>query len=183
MNRIYSYKIAILLVIIGALNWGFTAFNLNIVDIASKKINFLFSINFPFDKVIYIIIALSAIKIFKRDTFLPFLGKTIMPASVISLKENKFNKDKITIHVKPNSKVVYWAAKKLKEDKPSVWDAYDDYSNSGVVMSNGKGVAVLKLEKGSGYLAPWKDKFIPPHVHYRYETRPGKFSRLETVYY
>ena len=183
MGKIYQYKIAIFLVIIGAFNWGLTAFNFNVVEIISNKINTLLNTQFQFDKIIYIVIALAAFKIYKRDTFLPFLGKTVIPTSVIPLKNNKYQQDEVKIHVKPNSKVIYWAAKKLKEDKPSVWDAYDDYSNSGVVMSDNKGIAILKLQKGSGYLVPWKDKFINPHVHYRYEMNPGKFSRIETVYY
>ena len=106
-----------------------------------------------------------------------------MPSSVIPLKKNKYQSDTVKIHVKPNSKVVYWAAKKLDSDNHSVWKAYDDYSNSGVVMSDNNGVAILKLQKGSGYIVPWGNKQIPPHVHYRYELKPGKFSRIETVKY
>ena len=92
--------------------------------------------------------------------------------------------DTVKIKVPPNTKVLYWAAKKLDSDHHIVWKAYDDYSNSGVVMSDNKGIATLKLLKGSGYIVPWgKGKYIPPHVHYRYELSPGKFGRLETVYY
>ena len=90
----------------------------------------------------------------------------------------------IKINVQPNSKVIYWAAKKLDSNHHSVWKAYDDYSNSGVVMSDKNGVAILKLQKGSGYIVPWgRGKYIPPHVHYRYEIKPSMFSRIETVYY
>ena len=125
-----------------------------------------------------------AIKVAKRDTFLPFLGKTVMPTSVIPLRENKYQDDTIKIKVKPNSKVIYWITKKLDSNNHNVWKAYDDYSNSGVVMADKNGVAILKLQKGSGYMVPWGgEKYIPPHVHYRYEIKPSKFSRIETVFY
>ena len=49
-------------------------------------------------------------------------------------------------------------------------------------MSDNEGKAILKLQKGSGYIVPG-GKYIPPHVHYRYETKPGKLTRIETVFY
>ena len=183
MKSFVIKKFAMILVILGALNWGLTALNFNIVQIASNYLNTLLQTKIPFDRVIYLIIAVASFKLMERDVFLPFLGKTVIPSSVIPLKKNKYQEHTVKVHVKPNSKVIYWAAKKLDSDNHIVWKAYDDYSNSGVVMSNKKGVAELKLQKGSGYVVPWGNKKIPPHVHYRYEVKPGKFSRIETVYY
>lgn len=183
MKSFVIKKFAMILVILGALNWGLTALDFNIVKIASQYLNKLLQTNIPFDRVIYLIIAVSSFKLMERDVFLPFLGKTVIPSSVVPLKKNKYQNDTIKVHVKPNSKVMYWAAKKLDNDNHIVWKAYDDYSNSGVVTSDKNGVAILKLKKGSGYVVPWGNKKIPPHVHYRYEVKPGKFSRIETVYY
>ena len=184
MSKVYLHKLAITLIIVGAINWGLVAVNINLVTIINDYINNLVGYKTNIDKIIYVIIAFAAIKVMKRDTFLPFLGKTIMPTSVIPLKKNKYQNDTVKIHVQPNSKVIYWAAKKLDSNNHSVWKAYDDYSNSGVVMSDKNGVAILKLQKGSGYMVPWGGgKYVPPHVHYRYEIKPSKFSRLETVYY
>ena len=183
MGKIYTKKYALILVIVGAINWGAFAFGYNFVELLKDQVDLFFNSNTQIDKVIYILIALAAFKLMNRDTYLPFLGKTVMPTAVIPLKENKNQQDTITIKVQPNSKVIYWAAKKLNNDNHIVWDAYDDYSNSGVVMSDSSGVAKLKLQKGSGYLVPWGNKKIPPHLHYRYELKPGKFSRIETVYF
>ena len=183
MKKFFRQKMAMILVILGALNWGLTALNFNVVKFFSLQINTLFNTNIPLDKVIYLIIAVASFQLMKRDVFLPFLGKTVIPPSVIPLKKNKYQTDTVKIHVKPNSKVIYWAAKKLDSNKHNVWKAYDDYSNSGVVMSDKNGVAILKLQKGSGYVVPWGNKQIPPHVHYRIELKPGKLSRIETIYY
>lgn len=183
MGKVYLHKLALTLIIIGAINWGLVAFNINLVTIINDYINNLVGYQTNIDKLIYLIIAFAAIKVMKRDTFLPFLGKTVMPTSIIPYKKNKYNKDSVKIHVQPNAKVIYWAAKKLDSENYNVWKAYDDYSNSGVVMSDKNGKAVLKLQKGSGYIVPWGNKYIPPHVHYRFELKPGKLSRIETVYY
>ena len=172
-----------ILVILGALNWGLTALNFNVVNFFNVQINRLLNTNIQLDKVIYLIIAIASFQLMKRDVFLPFLGQTVIPPSVIPLKKNKYQTDTVKIHVKPNSKVIYWATKKLDSNKNSVWKAYDDYSNSGVVMSDKNGVAILKLQKGSGYIVPWGNKYIPPHVHYRIELSPGKLGRIETIYY
>mgnify|MGYP001212936853 CR=1 FL=1 len=183
MKKNFFYKnILFLVVIIGSVNWGLTVFDFNLVEYLSKFINNTLNSNYPIDKVIYILIALAGLKLIKRDIFLPFLGKTVIPTTVVPIKENKYKKDKVTINIQPNSKVMYWAAKKMKTEKEKVWDAYDDYSNSGVTQSDNNGKAVLLLEKGSGYIVPG-GRYIKPHVHYRYEKRPGMFSRIETVYY
>jgi len=182
MKKFYKHKLALLLVIAGALNWGLVVFNINLVKLSSDYLNHLTGINFNFDKIIYVTIAVAGLYLSNRDSFLPFLGKTVIPTSVIPLKTNRFQDDSVTIKVKPNSKVIYWAAKKSKENNPDVWSAYDDYMNSGVIMSDRYGKAILKLQKGSGYIVPG-GKYIKPHVHYRYERKPGKLSRIETVFY
>lgn len=175
-------NIAMWLVIIGSFNWGLSVVKINLVQIVNDYVNKLVNKETNIDKAVYIIIAIAGLYLIKRDNFLPFLGKTVIPPSVIPLKQNKFQEDSVTVNVKPNSKVIYWAAHKTTDNKLSVWDAYGDYSNSGVIMSDNNGTAILKLMKGSGYIVPG-GKYISPHVHYRYELKPGKLSRIETVYY
>ena len=183
MGKVRLHMVALALVIIGALNWGLTAFNMNLVEKLSNYINGLLLTNYPIDKIIYIVVALAGIKLINRDAFLPFLGKTVIPPALVPLSENKHRSDVVTVRVKPNTKVMYWAAKKMDSNNYSYRKAYGDYSNSGVVMSDSNGVAKLKLQKGSGYMVRRGMKYIPPHVHYRYEHKPGKFSRIETVFY
>lgn len=182
MGKFYKHKLAMLLVIAGALNWGLSIININLVKLLNDYLDNIIGTNSNLDKIIYITIAVAGLYLSNRDSFLPFLGKTVIPPSVIPLKTNKFQEDTVEINVKPNSKVIYWATKKSKDNKPDVWTAYDDYSNSGVVMSDKYGKAILKLQKGTGYIVPG-GKYIPPHVHYRFELKPGKLSRIETVYY
>ena len=72
-------------------------------------------------------------------------------------------------------------AKKTKKDG-CVMKAYDDYSNSGVVMEK-NGIVKLKVIKGSGYFVP-SGKFIKPHVHYRILNKTnGMMGPIRTVYY
>ena len=52
-----------------------------------------------------------------------------------------------------------------------------------VLLCLAKMALPLKLQKGSGYIVPWGNKYIPPHLHYRYEIKPSKFSRIETVFF
>jgi len=181
-KKIYKHKLAMILVIAGALNWGLSIINVNVVKMLNDYLDNLIGTTSHLDKLLYVTIAVAGLYLSKRDSFLPFLGKTVIPPSVIPLKTNRFQEDTVVIKVKPNTKVIYWAAKKSKNDKPDVWSAYDDYMNSGVVMSDKTGRAILKLQKGSGYIVPG-GKYIPPHVHYRYEHKPGKLSRIETVFY
>lgn len=181
-KNFYFKNIYLLVVIVGAINWGLSVLDINVVDYLSKTLNQIIGIDFQFDTIIYLFIAISGIKLLSRNNFLPFLGKTVVPTSLVPIKNNKFNKEKVVVKVKPNSKVMYWAAKKMKDEKQIVWKAYDDYENSGVTIADKNGNATLILEKGSGYIVPG-GKYIKPHVHYRYELSPGMFSEIKTHYY
>jgi hypothetical protein len=89
---------------------------------------------------------------------------------------------KITINVSPNTKVAYWSAKSTEKQLPTVEEAYDDYSNSGVVMSDSNGKATIVFNKGSGYIVP-NGRFIDKHVHYReLSDEWGMMGPVQTVY-
>ena len=185
MNYYTFRMILITIVIIGAINWGFTAMNFNLVEKLSIWLNQLFNSNISFDKIIYILVALSAIWIAtKRSTWLPFLGKAAIPTSLLPLKENKLEGKEIIIDIKtiPNKKIAYWAAIDKGPESP-VKEAYDELQNSGVVMSDDKGNAKLRIIEGNSYIVPSGRK-IPKHVHYRVlDLEYGLASRVETVYY
>jgi uncharacterized membrane protein YuzA (DUF378 family) len=160
----------LVLVFVGALNWGSTAFGYNVVDIVSRNINELCKCNLYLDKIIYVLVALSAVKlILDRDTWLPFLGKNVLPCSLIPMREIKGD-TVVTVNVKPNTRVAYWASLPQKSDViPDVVTAYGDYSNAGVVMSDATGKAMLVINKGTDYYVPRHlyNKKIKRHVHYR----------------
>ena len=173
----------VLLVLLGGINWGTTAIGYNFVEILSNKLNKLFNINKPFDKIIYIIIFISALSlVIKRNTWLPFLGKSVLPASLISTKVPEKTNFIVKAKTLPNSKVVYWGAL-YKNDKQNVEEAYDDYSNSGVVMSDKDGNVEFPILIGGGYVVP-SGRFIPRHVHYRVlGLEYGMMGEVKTVSY
>ena len=160
----------LVLVFVGALNWGTTAFGYNMVDIVSTNLNELCKCNLYLDKIIYILVALSAVKLMlDRDTWLPFLGKSVLPCSLIPMREIKGD-TVVTVNVKPNTRVAYWASLPQKSDViPDVVTAYGDYSNAGVVMSDATGKAMLVINKGTDYDVRYRlfNKRIKRHVHYR----------------
>lgn len=171
------------IVFIGAINWGTTALGYNLVELLSKNINSALKVNFPIDKIIYIIVALCAIWLAsKKTTWLPFLGTGIMPSSLVPIKKPQGANKKVTIETTPHAKIVYWAAYQ-KGDKTKVVKAYSDFANSGVVMADANGIATLEFIEGSGYTVP-SGQVIPRHVHYRTIGLPdGMMGKVETVKY
>lgn len=186
-NKIYlKTKINMILfaiVFIGAINWGTTAFGYNFVELLNKTINTSFNVNYPIDKIIYVIVALSAFWLAsKRTTWLPFLGLGIMPSSLVPLSKPANANRKVTIKTKPNAKIVYWSAYQKGEKTPVV-DAYSDYANSGAVIADANGNATLEIVEGSGYTVP-SGKVIPRHIHYRTIGLPdGMMGKVKTVEY
>jgi len=171
------------IVFIGAINWGTTALGYNLVELLTKYINRYFNVNYPIDKIIYIIVALSAVWLAsKKTTWLPFLGTGIMPSGLVPLKKPAGANRKVAIKTYPNAKIVYWSAYK-KGDSTNVVSAYSDYDNSGVVMADANGNATLDIMEGSGYTVP-SGRVIPRHVHYRTIGSPdGMMGKVETVKY
>jgi uncharacterized membrane protein YuzA (DUF378 family) len=154
------------LVIIGAINWGAHAVGYNIVDILSKNINKLFKSNLPINKIIYLLVAFAGLLLAsKRSTWLPFLGKSVLPGNLVQLKQNTNPDTSIQINTLPNVKIAYWAALN-KGDNTPVKTAYGNYENSGVVMSDANGIAILPIKIGTGYTLPSGD-ILTRHFHYR----------------
>jgi len=171
------------LVLIGAVNLGMTAVGYNLIEILSTYIGNLFGTTFAFYKIVYILIAISAILLATdRDTWLPFLGINVLPSNLVPVNVPTSADKTMEITTTPNTKIAYWSAYNVG-DNVNVYDAYGDYKNSGVVMSDEKGKANLIFKKGSGYTVPSGDK-IPKHVHYRTIGDPkGMMGKIETIYY
>ena len=171
------------LVLLGAFNWGTTALGYNLVELFSSFINQQLNTSYAIDKVIYMFVAASALCLaIKRDTWLPFLGKTVLPSSLVPLKTPAKSDKTVQIKTIPNSKVAYWAALP-RGDNPDVVTAYGDYSNSGVVMSDSNGIAKLPILEGSGYRVPSGRK-LSRHIHYRILGLPyGMVDKVRTIKY
>ena len=171
------------ILIVASINWSLSLYNYNLVEILHNYLNKIFKINYPINKIIYAYIALVAIYIaLKRATWLPFLGETIIPDALIPLKvPNTYNKT-ITIKTEPNSNIIYWSAMPHK-DIPDVSVAYEDYSNSGCVLSNNEGEAKLFIIEGSQYSVPFNYN-IKKHVHYRIFNKSNNLlGKVNTLYY
>jgi len=173
------------IVIIGAINCGSHAIGYNIVDMLSHNINKIFNSNIPINKIIYLIVAIAGILLAsKHTTWLPFLGRSVLPENLVPLKQNATSNTTIQITTIPNVKIAYWAALN-KGDKTDVITAYGNYENSGVVMSDAKGNAVLPIMIGTGYTIP-SGNVLPRHVHYRIIGLPGAdgmMGKIETIKY
>lgn len=136
-----------------------------------------------------IIVASALYFVFNRDFYLPFLGKCVFPSAAmtntnnLSLNENK----RVSVTLKelpPKTTVVYWAAKGGNNKYDNPMDAYKEYDNSGLGVTDNKGTITFELDCPSEYSVNnfGKSKILPKHVHYRYElaSYKGLFSRIFT---
>lgn len=169
MLEYYSYKLRMLILfimVLCALNISFTQININLFSKIENLINGYFNKQFKLEYSLYLIGGIcTIIFIMNKNNWLPFLGPSVLPNTLIPLKKIDGN-TKIIINAKPNTKIAYWSAKSTEKQLPTVEEAYDDYSNSGVIMSDENGKATLVFDKGSGYTVPG-GTFVEKHVHYR----------------
>jgi uncharacterized membrane protein YuzA (DUF378 family) len=179
------YMFALFLTLVGALNWGLVATGTNLVEKIAQTISSLSGFNQQtLEKLVYLAVALSAVYIgTRREHWLPFLGHTVFPPSLVPLKEPTEHNHIVEVRVAPNAKVAYWGAI-ASNTIPDVLTAYNEFENSGVVMADDKGIAKLKVIKGTGYIVP-SGRYIPPHVHYRVVngSQGGMMGRVMTHFY
>ena len=167
-------KLSYILIIFGAVHCGTIGFiRLNLINYLTNAI-----LDIPYiNRYIYMCIGIAAIRlVFKKDYYLPFLGKTMLPCSTLSLKTPANASIATTIKTKPNVNVIYWVIDNEDDmevrDRP--WKVYDIYSNSGVALSDNNGYAVLKVR------SPNSSK---SHINYRVCTSGGMLSMIKTIYF
>ena len=171
------YKIAILLIVVGALNWMIVGvMNVNLLErMVGTRIS----------TVLYVLVGLSALYVmFDRDTYLPFLGPSLVPCSVLQVREPPGATKEVQVIIAPNTKVLYWAAEPASDGLKSLnsWmDAYKQYDNAGVAISNANGVAHLKVRDPQQYKVPFAGK-LESHIHYRVCGESGFMGRVETTF-
>ena len=173
----YAHIIAISLVIIGALNW---------LAIGVARVNPLEkAFGLSVSRVLYVIVGISALGLaFHRDTYLPFLGPTVIPCSLIPERIPDGADAIVEVKVAPGAKVLYWAAEPATEGLKKINDwrgAYLKYMNAGVTIAGADGRARLLLKNPQPYTVPWKGR-LEPHVHFRVCGENGMMERIETVY-
>ena len=124
-----------------------------------------------YNRILYFILLLCTLYLLQnRHVFLPFLGETVLPKSVIvesripdgADKEYKLN---LGLNIKDGVKVIYWASEKdEKKIISNPWDAYGKYMNTGVSEVK-DGVAILKYVDPTKYEV--NGTVLPKHLHYR----------------
>ena len=171
-SHIKLHMIAIILVLIGSLNWFIIGLGYS---------NIIASIFSKYDKFIYILVGISAIYLaVNRDTYLPFLGWSAFPGH--ALKVSSPNKSNLAIRVPAYEhalKVVYWASNPGKEIINNPISAYTNTSNFGVSDVEQDGTAVLHFECPQQYKV--YGRTLDKHIHYRSIMKDGMLSPIETV--
>ncbi len=172
--------ILLVIVFIGAINWGLIGlFDYDFV----KDFGSIFGEQAQDDisRFIYILVAISAIILMvQKDTYLPFLGRTVMPQPISEYMPNGDLVSKTIKYLPPNVKVIYWAALPSDTIVSNPQDAYDNYKNQGVTTTDDNGVAILQVLNPASYKVPIKGT-LKPHIHYRYWTEAGIASKVYTV--
>ena len=183
--KIHMFFIGVILA--AAINWGFTAFGLNLIESFHLFLNQILGLETYVDKVIYLLITVIAIIVgSKKGTWIPFLGENVFPSKAFIPSKAKDEYDiSIIVKVKPSTRVAYWAS--LPNDNineiPNVVSAYGDFSNSGVVVSDEKGDATLLINTSSSYKVP-SGEIIKRHVHYReLDQQFGFIGEIKTIFY
>lgn len=160
----WLHLVAMVLVIVGGLNWGSVGlFGLDLV-------RFVFGRGI-IARAIYIVVAISAVILaVDRASYLPFLGETVMPCSILQERVPDHADTEISLHgQKPGAKILYWATEPATEGLARIVDwrrAYLDFANAGVTTVDAAGHATLRTRKPQPYTVPMKGR-IEAHVHWR----------------
>ena len=173
------HMVAIILLIIGGLNWGSKA-------VLGKDLISKLLVDVPIiSQVIFGLVGLAALVVmFHRDTYLPFLGETVLPCSVLAEKTPDGADTSVSVMVEPNAKVLFWAAEPETDHLKTVptWqEAYLKFANAGVTTADSSGRATLRVRQPQPYTVPLKGT-LQPHVHFRVCHRDGMLDRVETKY-
>jgi len=130
---------------------------------------------------LFCLIGLSAVYVgFKRDTYLPFLGESVLPCSVLGTQTPPGATRSVQVRVEPDTKVVFWASE--PGDGQGTWQtAYREYQNAGVAIADSTGIATLKVREPQGYSVPIKGQ-LEPHVHFRVCGMNGFIGPIKTVF-
>lgn len=132
-------------------------------------------------RVIVVISLVGAVYLgFNRDFYLPFLGPTVVPTSVLKVGVPADASVSISIDAPANAThVVYWAAGPSSVPANNPMDAYRGFKNAGIVEVAGNR-ATLRIACPGTYKVGW-NRLLPRHVHYRFVFNNGVMSAVKTA--
>jgi uncharacterized membrane protein YuzA (DUF378 family) len=167
---------AIALLVIGGLAWGI---------LGLTRTNVVSAIFGRFAPIIYVAVGVAALLVaFKRSSYLPFLGETVMPCSLLSERTPEHADTAVDIHgLTPGSKVLFWATEPATEGLAKINDwrrAYLDFANAGVTTADAGGHATLHVRKPQPYTVPMKGR-LEAHVHWRVCGDDGMVGPVKTT--
>lgn len=117
-----------------------------------------------------------------HTTYLPFLGRTVLPVSLLKDVSDVKAGDvtvKVPINAPDNTRVVYWAAESNDTVMKSPSEAYAEFKNSGVALVKDK-FATFYIECPASYKVPYTT--LSSHVHYRVSEPKGVLGIVKTLY-
>ena len=174
----WLHMVMIALILLGSINWlsiGTTGQDLVRLALAPR-----------YAKWLYILIGVAALPLLiQRDIYLPFLGQTVMPAGALVAKTPQNANEQVTVRTRPGATVVFWASEpNPTQDKklPTPKVAYGEYENSGVVVADSSGHAILRFRgPPQPYTVPVHGR-LEPHVHFRISEDNAFFGRVQTMF-
>lgn len=117
---------------------------------------------------------------FNRDFYLPFLGPTVIPTTVLKVGTPPDATIAMAVDAPGTAThVMYWAANPSTMASSDPMAAYRGYNNAGVVPVAG-GRATLRLACPGTYKVGW-GRMVPRHVHYRFIFANGVTSSVKTA--
>jgi uncharacterized membrane protein YuzA (DUF378 family) len=171
--KLILQKIAIFFIVFSAIHCGLIGCcKINLVERMFGK---------TLGRCLYILMGLSALVVaFNRDTYLPFLGESVFPVSVLQNQVPSGATRTVQVRGTPNTKIVYWASEPTDGSIKTAEDAYKSYKNAGVTTTDNKGFAELKVREPQDYTIPFGH--LEPHIHFRECSFSGFLGRIKTVY-
>jgi uncharacterized membrane protein YuzA (DUF378 family) len=150
------------------------------------KVNLIQSLLGPtLARIVYVVIGLAALYVaFQRETYLPFLGETVIPCAVLQAQVPEHADTDVAVHgLVPGAKVLYWASEPATDGLARINDwrkAYLEFANAGVAVVDEAGHVVLRIRKPQPYAVPLKGR-LEAHVHWRTCSEAGFLGPVETT--
>lgn len=172
------FALAMVFLIVGGVNLGIKAFTgQDVLTYLTGKGTFA-------TNLIFFLVGVSALGLaLFRDSYLPFLGPTIVPCSLLTTQVPEGADFEVRVNVRPGAKILYWAAESANKDLHSILDwrkAYKSLKNAGVTVADANGEATLRVRKPQPYTV-LVNRELSPHIHYRMCEDEGTLSRVQTV--